>query len=135
MSDQGSRAATGEEEFIRVVDTSGELMGEFPSSRIAREFARRMIEARKASTLIVEWSKHGRRGQLAITRRTVDAADRRLQELKHQNERRARRWANLISGIAVAVIGMLALLNVAGAYLEARQVRPGQSVVQTRTGG
>jgi hypothetical protein len=135
MFDQGTRAAGNDEEFIRVVDTSGELMGEFPSSRIAREFARRMIEARKASTLIVEWSKHGRRGQLAITRKNVDAADRRLRELKHQNERRARRWANLISAIAVTTIGMLALLNVAGAYMEARQGRQGQQAVQIRTGG
>jgi hypothetical protein len=116
MFDQESRAASGKEEFVRVVDSSGELMGEFPSSRIAREFARRMIEARKASTLIVEWSNHGRRGQFAITRKTVDAADRKLQELKLRNEQRARRWANLISGIAVAAVGMLALLNVAGAY-------------------
>jgi hypothetical protein len=135
MFDQGTRAASNDEEFIRVVDTSGELMGQFPSSRIAREFARRMIEAQKASTLIVEWSKHGRRGQLAITRKTVDAADRRLRELKHQNERRARRWANLISAIAVTTIGLLALLNVASAYMEARQVSKGPPIVQSRTGG
>lgn len=135
MFDQGTRAASNDEEFVRVVDTSGELMGQFPSSRIAREFARRMIEARKASTLIVEWSKHGRCGQLAITRKTVDAADRRLRELKQQNERRARRWANLISAIAVTTIGLLALLNVASAYMEARQSSKSQPIVQSRTGG
>lgn len=135
MFDQGTRAASNDEELVRVVDTSGELMGQFPSSRIAREFARRMIEARKASTLIVEWSKHGRCGQLAITRKTVDAADRRLRELKQQNERRARRWANLISAIAVTTIGLLALLNVASAYMEARQSSKSQPIVQSRTGG
>lgn len=136
MADQGSRASNGKEEFVRVVDRSGELMGEFPSSRIAREFARRMIEAGKASTLIVEWSNHGRRGQLAITRRSVDAAERKFQELKRRNEKRARRWANLISGIAAA-IGMLALLSVTGAFIEARSGGGHRAVhtpaVQTRT--
>ena len=135
MADQGSRASNGKEEFVRVVDRSGELMGEFPSSRIAREFARRMIEAGKASTLIVEWSNHGRCGQLAITRKSVDAADRKFQELKRQNEQRARRWANLISGIAAAAIGMLVLLNVTGAYLEARSGGGSHPAFQTRAGG
>jgi|SRR4051794_30258875 hypothetical protein len=132
---RGTRASSDDKEFIRVVDSSGDLMGEFPSSRIAREFARRMIEAGKASTLVVEWSKHGRRGQLVITRKSVDAADRKLQELKRLNEQRAHRWANLICGIAVAAIGMLALLNVAGAYMDARQPRTSQQIVQMRTGG
>jgi hypothetical protein len=139
MVDQGSRAASGREEYARVVDGSGELMGEFPSSRVAREFARRMIEAGKASTLIVEWSNHGRCGQLAITRRSVNAAERKFQELKRRNEKRARRWANLISGIAAAAIGMLALLSVTGAFIEARSGGGHRAVhtpaVQTRTGG
>jgi hypothetical protein len=35
----------------------------------------------------------------------------------------------------VTTIGMLALINVAGAYMEARQGRQGQQAVQIRTGG
>ncbi|WP_158046046.1 hypothetical protein [Skermanella pratensis] len=120
MTDAIARTGNGSGEFYRVVDNTGELMGEFPSSRIAREFARRMIEAGKASTLVVEWSNNGRRGELSITRRMVNAAEKRAAEAKRRAHLEARRRANLISGIAAATIAFLALIQIAATYMEAR---------------
>ena len=108
------------QEFYRVTDTSGELMGEFPSSRLAREFAQRMIEAGKAGTLVVEWSNNGRRGELAVTRKSLQAVDQRVADARLKVRQEARRRANLISGIAIAIVGLIALLEIAATWMESR---------------
>ncbi|EWY39885.1 hypothetical protein N825_04045 [Skermanella stibiiresistens SB22] len=123
MSEAATKAATkaadGDGEFYRVVDESGELMGQFPSSRIARDFARRTIEAGKARTLVVEWSNNGRRGELSITRKSVQAAGQRALDAKRRIGVDARRRANLISGVAAAMVLVFTLLHVAVTYVEA----------------
>jgi len=118
----------------KVVDLDGELLGEFPTSKYAREFARGMIEGEKAKELVIEWQNGPRHGKFNMDRKMISAAERKRLEAQRRKELQARRWANLISGIAVVTIGMLALLNAASAYVDARQGALIHRVAQLRPG-